>query len=527
MTLERTPGQRAPGARICVEQRQEAVGVAEAAHPAQHRRGRVLEGQVEVGRDARRCRRSPDQAGPRLGRLQVGDPHPLDAVDGRQLGQQRLEQPQVAEVLAVGRGVLADQEQLLDALLGQPAGLAEHVARAAGDERAAEARDRAERAAPVAAAGQLQRGHRAAVEPAAYGAGAGARGHAGRAGRARRWCGRDDDARLLGVAVGRGDRQQLAAVLRGVRLRACSPARIAAQPRRRCRGSRRSPSTASASGSDVGQLLAVALGQAADRDDGLRGAVGLEVGGLQQRVDGVLLGGLDEAAGVDHHRLGVGRVVDQPEPAGLEPAGQLLGVDLVAGAAQRHQRDRGQVGVGAGAGAGSAEIVIGVFEYAGRRPEPANSAGVTLTVRLCNAPDPGPTRVGVEATLSPDALTAVHSKCASQAPRRVQAERRVSAEGAAWPGWPTSPRTPRSLAVHPHLERAGVRGAGPVPAGRPRTGFSPSTDLAANDDLAVAVADDHAACRRPRRSSMTGIGLAPAPGPVGAVYPLSMPGRRR
>ena len=83
----------------------------------------VLEGQVVVGGDARR---SPaiavDQAGPGLGGLQVGHPHPLDAVDGRELGQQRLEEPQVAEVLAVGRGVLADQEQLPDALLGRASG---------------------------------------------------------------------------------------------------------------------------------------------------------------------------------------------------------------------------------------------------------------------------------------------------------------------------------------------------------------------------------------------------------------------
>ena len=48
-----------------------------------------------------------DQARPRLGGLQVGDPHPLDTVDRGELGQQRLEQAQVAEVLAVGRGVLA------------------------------------------------------------------------------------------------------------------------------------------------------------------------------------------------------------------------------------------------------------------------------------------------------------------------------------------------------------------------------------------------------------------------------------
>ena len=56
-----------------------------------------------------------DQAGPHLGGLQVRDAHPVDAVDRRQLGQQRLEQAEVAEVLAVGRRVLADEEQLAHA----------------------------------------------------------------------------------------------------------------------------------------------------------------------------------------------------------------------------------------------------------------------------------------------------------------------------------------------------------------------------------------------------------------------------
>ena len=48
-------------------------------------------------------------------------------VDRGELGQQRLQQPDVAEVLAVGGVVLGDQHDLLDALLGQPAGLVEHV----------------------------------------------------------------------------------------------------------------------------------------------------------------------------------------------------------------------------------------------------------------------------------------------------------------------------------------------------------------------------------------------------------------
>ena len=97
----------------------------------------------------------------------------------------------------------------------------------------------------------------------------------------------------------------------------------------------------------LGEVLAVALGQAADGHDGLGTAagllqLGLEVGRLQQRVDRVLLGRLDEAAGVHDHGVGVGGVVDEQEAVGLEPAGELLGVDLVAGAPERHHRDRGR-----------------------------------------------------------------------------------------------------------------------------------------------------------------------------------------
>ena len=87
---------------------------------------------------------------------------------------------------------------------GQPDRLTQHVAGSAADEGAAEAGDGAERAAPVAAAGQLERRHRAAVEPAAYGAGTAQPG--------------DADVVDRGTALDRGDREQPAAVVRGVGL---------------------------------------------------------------------------------------------------------------------------------------------------------------------------------------------------------------------------------------------------------------------------------------------------------------------
>jgi hypothetical protein len=142
-------GRRRVAGADLVQQGEEAVGVAEAAHPPQHRAARVLEAHVEVRRDAGGAGEDLDQPGPQLGGLQVAEPHPRQAVERRQLGQQRLEQPQVAEVLAVAGAVLADQHQLAHAVLGEPAGLGHHVRRAAADEAAAEARDGAERAAAV------------------------------------------------------------------------------------------------------------------------------------------------------------------------------------------------------------------------------------------------------------------------------------------------------------------------------------------------------------------------------------------
>ncbi|GAA5012007.1 hypothetical protein GCM10025734_57110 [Kitasatospora paranensis] len=92
-------------------------------------------------------------------------------------------------------------------------------------------------------------------------------------------------------------------------------------------------------GQRLGELLAVALGHAADRDDGLGPAVTLEVVGLQQGVDGVLLGGLDEPAGVDHGDVGVGGIVDELPAVGLQSPGEFLGVHLVAGASERDKGD--------------------------------------------------------------------------------------------------------------------------------------------------------------------------------------------
>ena len=103
-----------------LDQVEEALPVAEPPHRAQQRPAGVLEGQVEVRGHARRPGDGLDETGPQLGRLQVADPHPLDAGSRRQQRQHLLQEPEVPQVLAVGGGVLTDHEELPDALAGQP-----------------------------------------------------------------------------------------------------------------------------------------------------------------------------------------------------------------------------------------------------------------------------------------------------------------------------------------------------------------------------------------------------------------------
>lgn len=87
------------------------------------------------------------------------------------------------------------------------------------------------------------------------------------------------------------------------------------------------------------ELLAVPLRHAADGDDGLGSAVILQIVGFQQGVDGVLLGGFDEAAGVDDGDVRVGGFLDELPAIRCQAACKLLRVHLVTGAAKRDKGD--------------------------------------------------------------------------------------------------------------------------------------------------------------------------------------------
>ena len=96
------------------------------------------------------------------------------------------------------------------------------------------------------------------------------------------------------------------------------------------------------------QLLSVPFGEAPDGDDGLGSARAFEFAGLQEGVDGVLLGLGDESAGVDHGDIGQRRILDENPPRRRETPGEFFRVDLVAGASQGHERDAAGGGRGHG-----------------------------------------------------------------------------------------------------------------------------------------------------------------------------------
>ena len=139
------------------------------------------------------------------------------------------------------------------------------------------------------------------------------------------------------LALGRADRQQLAPVARGVRgvdaaaedgLEAVGDVGVVVEAEH-----------AVGLGQRLGEFLAVPLGHAADGHDGLGSAVILEIVGLQEGVDGVLLGGLDEATGVDDGDVRVGGVLDELPAVRRQAACELLRVHLVTGAAKSDKGD--------------------------------------------------------------------------------------------------------------------------------------------------------------------------------------------
>ena len=93
-------------------------------------------------------------------------------------------------------------------------------------------------------------------------------------------------------------------------------------------------------------LVAVALHQAAGDDDALGAAFGLVLDHLEDGRDRLLLGGVDEAAGVDDDDLGVFGVGGEGGSVVVEHAHHHFGVDEVFGTAKRDEADLGPCGDG-------------------------------------------------------------------------------------------------------------------------------------------------------------------------------------
>ena len=215
------------------------------------------------------------------------EPDPFDAVDAAQAAQQLGEHPPAVEVDAVVGRVLRNDHQLPDALRGQFAGLFLQLLHRDGDVAAADERDGAVAALPVAAFGNLQVGIVLRGRQAAFG----------------------------------GQRR----VLRGPQ---CTNDAV---PRARSE-------IVVHLGNLGSQFVGVAFREASHDEQpfDLPGLLGRR--GAQNHVYRLLLGVADESAGVDHHDLGVGAVAVEEDlvPGGREPCHQMLAVDGVLRASERY-----------------------------------------------------------------------------------------------------------------------------------------------------------------------------------------------
>ena len=130
-----------------------------APHPLEHRIADVLERHVDVLDDLGLARDRVDQLVVERARKRVVQPDPVDAVDRAERAQQLRERLAIrsgdARVMPVAREVLRDQVDLAHAGRAERAGLGDDVVELPATLRAAQLRDDAERARPIAALGDL------------------------------------------------------------------------------------------------------------------------------------------------------------------------------------------------------------------------------------------------------------------------------------------------------------------------------------------------------------------------------------
>ena len=211
---------------------------------------RVVEGRgVQIQQaDTRSTRRARRRTRPTMGRGRPGRTR-------HAVGRAAVEAP---------RGQVLGHEDHLAHAVAELVDLGQHDVFGARPLQAPERRDGAEAAAPVAALGHLDVGPR----------------------RARRRDGAGSGGRRTG-----GPRRS---TRRSVRVPSGRRPRVTGTPK---------PATRSTSGRAAASSVTVALGQASRHHQPGAGAAG--GGELEDGVDRLLAGGLDEGAGVDHHQVGV------------------------------------------------------------------------------------------------------------------------------------------------------------------------------------------------------------------------------
>ena len=94
----------------------------------------------------------------------------------------------------------------------------------------------------------------------------------------------------------------------------------------------------------LGELVTVALCEAADGNDGSCSASFLQITRRQQGIDGVLFGRLDETEGVDDHSIRFSGIGHQLEAAAIQLSGKLFGIDFIASTTERDQVHRRGLG---------------------------------------------------------------------------------------------------------------------------------------------------------------------------------------
>jgi hypothetical protein len=93
-----------------------------------------------------------------------------------------------------------------------------------------------------------------------------------------------------------------------------------------------------------GQLATVALRETSDGNNSSCSPSLLEIAGCQHSIDRVLLGRVDETAGIDDHGVGLAWISYQLEATAIQLRGKLFGIDFVASATQRDKVHRRGLG---------------------------------------------------------------------------------------------------------------------------------------------------------------------------------------